>query len=48
MITSRLRSLGNSGSVRRASARLVSGPVARPTSSPGYACAAFTQASAES
>ena len=48
MITSRRSSLGSAGSMRSASARLVSGPTAIPTSSPGYACAARTQASAAS
>lgn len=48
MITSRRSRVGSAGSARSASARLVSGPVATPISSPGWACAARTQAVAES
>lgn len=48
MITSRRSSDGRAGSARSASARLVNGPVATPISSPGWAFAARTHASAES
>ena len=48
MITNRRNSVGRAGSARKASARLVSGPVATPISSPGKRCAARTQAVAES
>ena len=44
MITSRRSNLGNAGSSRRANATLVSGPVATPISSPGWACAASIHA----
>src|SRR3984893_16351310 len=48
MITNRRNSVGSSGSLRSASARLVSGPVASPISSPGWSRAARTQADAAS
>ena len=48
MITNRRNRFGSAGSLRNASARLVSGPVASPISSPGCAWAARTQAVAAS